>query len=85
MYGSFERAITPTLSYDGGATRIVRADDGSIMRRMWPVRGKATMVMSDQQARLNGCKRGRRPLERPVVGCARRGTRRDRWGKSRFG
>ena len=50
------------------ATKIVRVDDGSIMRRMRPVRGEPAMVMSDQQARLSDRKRGCRPLERSVVG-----------------
>ena len=39
-----------------------------LMRRMRPVRGEPAMVMSDQQARLSGCKRGCRPLDRSVVG-----------------
>src|ERR1700730_16523647 len=38
------------------------------MRRMRPVRGEPAMVMSDQQTRLSGRKRGCRPLERSVVG-----------------
>ncbi len=38
------------------------------MRRMRPVRGEPAMVMSDQQARLSGRKRGCRPLEWSVVG-----------------
>ena len=50
------------------ANKIVRVDNGSIMRRMRTVRGEPTMIMSDQQARLSGRKRGRRPLERSVVG-----------------
>jgi hypothetical protein len=35
---------------------------------MRTVPGEPTMIMSDQQARLSGRKRGRRPLERSVVG-----------------
>jgi hypothetical protein len=38
------------------------------MRRMRPVRGEPAMVMSDQQTRLSGRKRGCRPLDRSVVG-----------------
>ena len=45
MKGSFGPAITPTLSYDGSRHKIVRVDNGSIMR---PVRGEPTMIMSDQ-------------------------------------
>ena len=41
---------------------------GSVMRPMRPVRGEPTMIMSGQQARLSGRKRGCRPLERSVVG-----------------
>jgi len=47
------------------ANKIMRVDNGSIMR---PVRGEPTMIMSDQQARLSGRKRGYRALERSVVG-----------------
>jgi hypothetical protein len=60
--GSFGPAITPTLSYDGSG------DNGSLVRRMRPVRGEPTMIMSNQQAHLSGRKRGCRPLERSVVG-----------------
>jgi hypothetical protein len=55
--GSFGPAITPTLSYDGSGHQN-RAEDGSIMQRMRPIRGEPAMVMSDQQARLSGRKRG---------------------------
>ena len=36
------------------------------MRRMQPVRGEPAMVISDQQVRLSGRKRGCRPLDRAV-------------------